>query len=310
MPTRPPKDYWDIDNTTDPANIEAVLSHFQNYPDVPIDAVNVLRRALAELQQRAEHAERSQARSSNRQHADQPVQPVTMPANDTYTRAVPHKTDSFVCVECGEQIELLHYPGAFLPSVCDKPTCQANAEQRRKQANTARQKAFRARHATNGSVITNANQVSVTPLPVDVQAEPDAVKVPKQPAQDAIASNRTKRPRKETKPAKQPVAPLPEPPTPTPEVHFTPEQKRVLFMLAEQGECRLARFTGSRSTRFRTGEIFCVHGVTTRRLADMGLCSLREAYFIRWSGSLAQLTNAGRQAVETLQAIKQPAQDV
>jgi hypothetical protein len=147
MTAKPPGGYWDIDESTSAENIEAILHHFANYTNAPIEAVNALRRALAERDAHIANIERRQSGQPAPSAPDNDqVRAVDMPAAQraAYTRIVQLVEFNRVCRHCGRSEVVAVYPTAK-PTLCDRPECIEAERQRGKRINAERQRRFRQR---------------------------------------------------------------------------------------------------------------------------------------------------------------------
>jgi hypothetical protein len=148
MAKQPPEGFWNVSDSTDPENISAIINHLLQYTDAPTEAISTLQRALAERDAALADAKRRLSQDDIVSEPGTPFKRVDMKPTHrkAYTRDVALVERSYVCRHCGQTITLMAYPSAALPSVCSSSQCQADEQQRIRQASAERQKRYRERH--------------------------------------------------------------------------------------------------------------------------------------------------------------------
>lgn len=148
MPEKLPFGYWDVDDSTNDANIEAVLYHIEHYTDIPTEAINALRRAFSERDARIADLVRRQDEQST---PGRDVVSVKMPAarRRAYIRDVSLVEYTRVCRHCGRSEVITVYPTAK-PTVCERVDCKEAEKVRIRQLSTERQRRHRNSKKTAG----------------------------------------------------------------------------------------------------------------------------------------------------------------
>jgi len=163
MPEKLPLGYWDFDeDSTNDANVAAILDAIQRYTDLPTQGVAILRRALAERDARIADLTRRQEAQAAGPGSDK--RRVEMPAAErrAYSRDVPLVEYTRVCRHCGRSEVIIVYPTAK-PTVCDRGECQRAEEERIKNLNRDRQRRWRESHGGTQQGLKNADPVKAKP---------------------------------------------------------------------------------------------------------------------------------------------------